>query len=104
MVKRVLVVEDYDDTREMMRIMIEKYGYSVLEASGPYEAIEKASEFHPDLILMDIGLPLMDGLTTAEAIIGKEGTANPNSRTSEVCLNCSPSRCFLTASNCSDKN
>jgi len=76
MVKRVLVVEDYDDTREMMRIMIENYGYSVLEASGPYEAIEKASEFHPDLILMDIGLPLMDGLSTAEAIIGKEGTAD----------------------------
>src|SRR5215470_3975372 len=76
MVKSVLVVEDYDDTREMMRIMIENCGYSVLEAAGPYEAIEKAAEFHPDLILMDIGLPLMDGLTTAEEIIGTESTAD----------------------------
>jgi len=76
MAKSVLVVEDYDDTREMMRIMIENYGYSVLEASGPYEAIEKANEFHPDLILMDIGLPLMDGLSTAEAIIAKDDLAD----------------------------
>jgi len=76
MAKRVLVVEDYDDTRRMMRLMIENYGYAVLEAAGPYEAIEKAAEFHPDLILMDIGLPLMDGLTTAEAIMGEERTAD----------------------------
>ena len=76
MAKRVLVVEDYEDTREMMRLMIEHYGYYVLEASGPYEAIEKAAQYHPDLILMDIGLPLMDGLSTAEVINGMESLAN----------------------------
>jgi two-component system cell cycle response regulator DivK len=76
MAKRVLVVEDYEDTREMMRLMIEQHGYAVLEAAGPYEAIEKATEFHPDLILMDIGLPLMDGLSTAEVINGNEGLAD----------------------------
>ena len=68
MIKSVLVVEDYEDTRDMMRLMIEQHGYTVLEAAGPYEAIEKAKQFHPDLILMDIGLPLMDGLSTAEVI------------------------------------
>jgi len=76
MAKSVLVVEDYEDTREMMRLMIEQHGYSVLEASGPYEAIDKAAEFHPDLILMDIGLPLMDGLSTAEVINGNNKLAD----------------------------
>lgn len=76
MAKRVLVVEDYEDTREMMRLMIEHYGYSVLEAAGPYDAIEKAAQYHPDLILMDIGLPLMDGLSTAEAINGTESLSD----------------------------
>ena len=52
----------------MMRLMIEKTGASVIEAAGAYEAIEKAEEYHPDLILMDIGLPLLDGLSTASLI------------------------------------
>src|SRR3954464_6211246 len=65
MPKKVLLVEDYEDSRLMMRHMIEQEGYSVIEAAGAYEAIEKAEEFDPDLILMDIGLPLLDGLSTA---------------------------------------
>lgn len=70
MQKKVLLVEDYEDSRIMMRHMIEQEGYSVIEAAGAYEAIEKAEQFHPDLILMDIGLPLLDGLTTATIIKG----------------------------------
>ena len=66
--KRVLLVEDVEDARVMMRIMIEKQGVSVIEAAGAYEAIEKAEEYQPDLILMDIGLPLLDGLSTATLI------------------------------------
>lgn len=68
--KKVLLVEDYEDSRIMMRHMIEQEGYSVIEAAGAYEAIEKAEQFHPDLILMDIGLPLLDGLSTATIING----------------------------------
>lgn len=52
----------------MIRLMIENQGVSVIEAAGAYEAIEKAEEFQPDLILMDIGLPLLDGLSTATQI------------------------------------
>lgn len=67
--KKVLLVEDVEDSRVMMRIMIEKHGgVSVIEAAGAYEAIEKAEEYQPDLILMDIGLPLLDGLSTATLI------------------------------------
>ncbi len=68
MQKRVLLVEDAEDARAMMRLMIEKQGVAVIEAAGAYEAIEKAEEHQPDLILMDIGLPLLDGLSTATLI------------------------------------
>lgn len=71
MKKRVLVVEDYEDTRILLKFMIEKFGYSVIEAAGPYEALDKADEFLPDLILMDIGMPLLDGLSVAQLIKDK---------------------------------
>lgn len=74
--KKVLIVEDYADARAMMRFVIEQHGYSVIEAAGAYEAIEKAAEYHPDLILMDIGLPLMDGLSTAAIIKGMKDLAH----------------------------
>ena len=72
MKKRVLVVEDYEDTRILLKFMVEKFGYSVIEAAGPYEAIDKAAEFRPDLILMDIGMPLLDGLSVAQLIHDKK--------------------------------
>ena len=70
--KRVLVVDDHEDIRAMMRLTIETFGYSVIEAAGPYDAIGKVQKSQPDLILMDIGLPLLDGLSTAKLIIGLE--------------------------------
>ena len=72
MKKRVLIVEDYEDTRILLKFMIEKFGYSVIEAAGPYEAIDKVDEFLPDLILMDIGMPLLDGLSVAQLIRDKK--------------------------------
>jgi CheY-like chemotaxis protein len=68
MPKSILVVDDQEDVRAMMKIAIENFGYSVIEAGGPFDAIEKAEEFHPHLILMDIGMPLLDGLSTAQMI------------------------------------
>ena len=67
-VKSILVVDDQEDVRAMMKIALESFGYSVIEAGGPFDAIEKAAEFHPHLILMDIGMPLLDGLSTAQMI------------------------------------
>lgn len=66
--KKVLVVEDYEDAREFMKLWLTSMGYSVIEAADGLEAIEKVKECHPDLILMDISLPMVDGLTTTRYI------------------------------------
>jgi CheY-like chemotaxis protein len=68
MTKTILIVEDYEDTRRFMRILLESYGYEVIEATDGIEAIDKFKFSHPDLILMDISLPMVDGLTAVKAI------------------------------------
>jgi CheY-like chemotaxis protein len=57
----VLVVEDYQDAREMYAAYLQFSGYRVAEAANGVEAIEKALELMPDIILMDLALPKMDG-------------------------------------------
>ncbi len=57
----VLVVEDYQDAREMYAAYLQFSGYRVAEATNGVEAIEKAVELMPDIILMDLALPRMDG-------------------------------------------
>ena len=68
MSKKVLIVEDYEDTREFMKFLLETYGYQVIEAGDGIEAMDRFRQQHPDLILMDISLPLVDGLTATRAI------------------------------------
>lgn len=68
MSKRVLIVEDYEDTRNFMKFLIEAYGYQVIEAKDGIEAVDRAKTMMPDLILMDISLPMVDGLTATKAI------------------------------------
>lgn len=57
----VLVVEDYQDAREMYAEYLRFSGYDVIEAANGYEAVERATEKLPDIILMDLALPRMDG-------------------------------------------
>ena len=66
--KKVLIVEDYEDTREFMKFLIEAYGYQVVEAADGIEAVDRVKTQHPDLILMDISLPFVDGLTATRTI------------------------------------
>jgi two-component system cell cycle response regulator DivK len=68
MPKTILIVEDYDDSRSFLKFLIESYGYRVIEASDGIEALDRFKQFHPDLILMDISLPMVDGLTTTKTI------------------------------------
>jgi CheY-like chemotaxis protein len=60
-----MVAEDHDDSRTLLRTFLEHKGYQVIEARDGKEAIEKARFAHPDLILMDLNMPYMDGLTAA---------------------------------------
>jgi CheY-like chemotaxis protein len=66
--KRVLLAEDETDLRKMMKILLELHGYDVIEAADGYEAVEKAIEQEPDLILMDIAMPVMDGIDSTRTI------------------------------------
>lgn len=68
MLKTVLIAEDHADIRSMTKFMVESCGYNVVEARDGYEAFEEAKETHPDLILMDIAMPLMNGITAATLI------------------------------------
>jgi two-component system cell cycle response regulator DivK len=65
---KVLVVEDHDDTREMLRMLLESWGCRVVEARNGLEAVEAASRERPQIILMDGRLPLLDGLEATRRI------------------------------------
>lgn len=64
----VLVVEDHDDTRKMLHIVLETWGCRVVEACNGLEAVEAASRERPQFILMDSRLPFMDGLEATRRI------------------------------------
>ena len=66
--KKVLIAEDYADIRAMTRIMVEAMGFEVVEASNGAEAIEKAKKTKPDAVLMDIAMPVLNGITAASMI------------------------------------
>ena len=61
----VLVVEDHDDTRFMLRVMLELRGHEVVEAADGEEAVSAAQRVRPGLVLLDGSLPRLDGLTAA---------------------------------------
>ena len=72
-VVKVLLVEDTEDNRQMMRRLLEMSGYRVVEAINGVEAVKLASEEKPRIILMDLSLPLIDGLTATRRIRGLPG-------------------------------
>jgi two-component system cell cycle response regulator DivK len=71
----ILVVEDYEDTSLAMRLALERKGYRIIEASDGEQAVEVAARERPDVVLMDLNLPVLDGLAAAGRI-----RANPGSR------------------------
>lgn len=64
----VLLVEDYDDARELIRLWLEGCGYRVVAARDGTEAVEAARRECPDLVIMDMSLPVLDGLSATAAI------------------------------------
>ena len=68
MTKRILVVEDQEDNRQIIRDMLAGTGYEIIEAENGEEALAAVAKERPDLILMDIQLPVMDGYTATRRI------------------------------------
>ncbi|HBB95513.1 MAG TPA: response regulator [Blastocatellia bacterium] len=64
----ILLVEDFDDTRLMMKMWLVKNGYRVIEAETGEEAISLAQSERPDLIIMDVMMPGMNGLDATQRI------------------------------------
>jgi CheY-like chemotaxis protein len=66
--RTILLVEDYDDSRFLMKRLLELRGYRVQEAVDGLEAIRMANEGEPHLILMDLRIPLLDGIEAIRVI------------------------------------
>ena len=64
----ILLVEDFDDTRLMMKLWLQKKGYRVIEAEDGEQAVEFAKREHPDLIIMDMMMPGLGGLDATRQI------------------------------------
>ena len=72
---RVLVVDDYPDAREMYAEYLRYSGFDVIEASNGMEALERALDSAPDIILMDLSLPVMDGWEATRRLKADKVTA-----------------------------
>jgi two-component system cell cycle response regulator DivK len=72
----ILIVEDFDDAREMYRDFLEFSGFRVATARDGREAIEKARTLQPDLILMDLSLPGIDGREATRLLKAAPDTAH----------------------------
>jgi len=72
--KDILVVEDEDNIREVIGRYLEREGFNVREAADGYAALDAISEQEPDLIVMDLMLPGIDGLTLTRQVQQKSGT------------------------------
>jgi two-component system cell cycle response regulator DivK len=71
----VLLVEDNEDSQVIYRLVLEHYGYCVLSARNGAEAIEVAQQHLPDLILMDISIPIIDGWEATRRLKSDSRTA-----------------------------
>jgi two-component system cell cycle response regulator DivK len=72
----ILVADDTEDIRLMIRVMLENKGHRVVEAAHGREAVELATRERPDVILMDLNMPVMDGIEATRCLRGQPETSN----------------------------
>lgn len=68
MPKKILVVEDNESNRQLLYYVLEHRGYEIIEAKDGKDGIEKAEKHMPDLIFMDLQLPVLDGFTAIKML------------------------------------
>ena len=71
---RILIADDYDDNRELLRLMLEGAGYGVRETRDGHECVAAARAELPDLILIDLSMPVLDGWATLKELRADERT------------------------------
>jgi len=71
----LLVVDDFDDARLLYAMFFEELGFNVIEASDGQEALAKVAEQRPDLVVMDVAMPRMDGISATSALKGDVETS-----------------------------
>ncbi|MDD5686766.1 MAG: response regulator [Elusimicrobia bacterium] len=76
MAVKILIVDDVEETRKLLREVLEIAGYEVLEAKNGVEALQKVEEHLPNLILTDLMMPQMDGFTLNSKLKQNEKTKN----------------------------
>jgi CheY-like chemotaxis protein len=74
MPESILIADDYDDNRELLRLMLEAVGYRVREARDGRECVSMAQAELPDLLLIDLSMPVLDGWGVLEEIRADERT------------------------------
>jgi len=72
---RILVIDDEKQIRRMLKAALDGYGYDIAEAASGYEGLNQAAIFHPDLIILDLGLPDLDGTEVIQRL--REWTQTP---------------------------
>lgn len=65
---KILVVDDLEENRMVLKSILESHGYEIVEGVNGLEAVEKAQSESPDLILLDVNMPEMDGMTACRKI------------------------------------
>jgi len=74
MCKKILIVEDSRNISLMVKMCLEKYGYEVISVYDGVEAVEKVFNIHPDLVLLDVVIPRMNGYLVAQTIKQNDDT------------------------------
>jgi two-component system cell cycle response regulator DivK len=72
----ILLAEDNDDTRSVYSLILRHFGFDVVEATDGLQAVEVARDKQPNLVLMDIGLPVLDGWQASRMLKSEPATAD----------------------------
>ena len=76
MANKILIVDDEKIVRALIRKILENEQYEVIESTNGYEAVESAKKENPDVILLDMKMPVMDGIETCRRLRADEKTKN----------------------------